>query len=331
MEPGKVGPHGRAPECIVVLDDFPPYFGTSNAELDRLRSYGNVVVHDVPPRDREQMFERMSPATALINVRIGSILDAEALSRAPRLRMISFVGVGPNNIDLKAASGQGITVCNLPGENAVAVAEFALGLMLAVMRRIVVCENHLIAGRWEKRQGQELFGKTLGIVGLGAVGAHLCRIGKALGMETLGWSFTEDPKRAEQLGLQLVDLDDVFRQADIICLCVRGSTESTRMVDERRISLMKPSGVLINTARGAVVDQQALAAALREGRLSGAGLDVFEREPLTVEANPFLGMEGVVITPHMAGETVEATQRMQRQAVKNVIAFFEGSPVNIVR
>src|SRR5690348_16868091 len=98
MKPGKVGPHGRAPECIVVLDDFPPYFGTSNTELDRLRSYGNVVVHDVPPRDREQMFERMSPATALINVRIGSILDAEALSRAPRLRMISFVGVGPNNI-----------------------------------------------------------------------------------------------------------------------------------------------------------------------------------------------------------------------------------------
>ena len=315
----------------MVLDDFPPYFGTPNGNLDRLRQYGTVVVHNSPPQDREHMFERMSPATALINVRIGSILDAVALSRAPRLRMISFVGVGPNNIDLEAASRQGIMVCNLPGENSVAVAEFALGLMLAVMRRIIVCDNHLVAGRWEKRQGHELFGKTLGIVGLGAVGSHLCRIGKGIGMETIGWSFAIDPQRAERLRVRMVGLDDLFRQADVVCLCVRESDESRRLVDERRISLMKSSAVLINTARGAVVDQQALAAALRQGRLSGAGLDVFDTEPLTVNENPFLGMEGVVITPHMAGETVEATQRMQRQAVGNVIAFFEGSPVNIVR
>lgn len=322
---------GNDGECVVVLDDFPPYYGDrDHPELQRLLRYGSLTVHSKPPANRQQMFDRLAPATAVINVRIGSILDAEALSYASRLKVISFVGVGANNIDLVAARQRGITVCNLPGGNTLAVAEFTFGLMLAVMRRIVFCDRQLRDGRWQKKEGAELYGKTLGVMGLGAIGSHICRLGKGIGMIVIGWSFTYDKSRADRLAIELVERDELLSRADVVCLSVRGSAKTDGLVGARELQLMKPSAVLINTARGNVLDQEALVAALREGRLAGAGLDVFAAEPLSPESNPFRELDNVVITPHMAGETSEANDRMRRQAVQNVIAFLEGAPVNVV-
>lgn len=318
-------------ECVVVLDDFPPYYGDSgHPELERLLEYGSVTVHSSPPANRLQMFDRLAPATAIINIRIGTILDAEALGYASQLRMISFVGVGANNIDLAAARQRGITVCNLPGCNTVAVAEFTFGLMLAVMRSIVFCDRQLRQGRWHKQEGSELDGKTLGVMGLGAIGSHICRLGKGFGMTVIAWSFTRDTIRADKLGVELVDRDELLSRADVICLAVRGSAETVNFIGARELQIMKSSAVLINTARGSLVDQDALVTALRERRLAGAGLDVFATEPLAGKSNPYHELDNVVIAPHMAGETVEANDRMRRQAVENIIAFLDGAPVNVV-
>jgi phosphoglycerate dehydrogenase-like enzyme len=318
-------------ECIVVLDDFPPYFGgEAHPQLRRLRRFGTLTVHGDPPTSRAEMFERLAPATALINVRIGSILDAEALSKAPRLRVISFVGVGPTNIDLLAARGRSITVCSLPGENAIAVAEFALGLMLSAMRHITRCDRELRAGMWTKYEGLELYGRTLGVVGLGAIGAQLVRLGHGIGMTVVAWSFTHDAKRAEELSVQLVERDDLFAMSDVVCLCVRGSAESRHFVGAREIELMKPTAVLVNTARGSVVDEHALLDALTMRRIAGAALDVFDAEPLEVTTSPLRNMDNVVLTPHTAGETHEANDRMRARAVENLVAFLEGRPTNVV-
>jgi phosphoglycerate dehydrogenase-like enzyme len=266
----------------------------------------------------------------VINVRAYTSFDEELFSHAAHLKMISILGTGTDNIDLEAARRRGITVTNTPGMGAPSVAELTMGLMLAVVRSIPISDARLRAGTWQHVEGPELAGKTLGLLGLGAIGSRVAELGRAFGMRVIAWSFNRDPARAQKLGVQLVDRDEVFAQSDVVSLHLRNTPEVRGLVGARELSLMKPTAYLINTARGALVSSEDLAAALRDGQIAGAGLDVFTEEPLPPERNPFLGLANVVLTPHVGAITREANARSRAMPIDNIIAFLEGRPQNVV-
>ena len=317
---------------IVIPDDFPPTYGSlEQVDLARLAPYGDVRLYTTRAADREELFGRLASAEVVINVRAYTALDDEALEHAPGLRLISILGTGTDNVDLAAAKQRGITVTNTPAVGAPSVAELTIGLMLAVVRAIPASDARVRRGEWQHVEGPELSGKTLGLLGLGAIGSRVARIGVGLGMRVIAWSFREDPARAAELGLELVpERDDVFRRADVVSLHLRNTPEVRGLVGARELALMRPGAYLINTARGALVDSDALAGALRQGRIAGAALDVFTEEPLPPERNPFLGLDNVVLTPHVGAVTREANARSRAMPVDNIMGFLEGHPQNVV-
>jgi D-3-phosphoglycerate dehydrogenase len=316
---------------IVVPDDFPISYGSVvQADLARLQPYGEVVTHTTRFADRDEFFARISEATIVINVRAYSTFDEEALAHAPNLKMISVQGVGTDNVDLAAAKARGIVVTNTPGVNSVSVAELAIGLIFAVVRAIPLSDRRMRAGTWQHPPAFELQGKTLGLLGLGAIGAHTARMANGLGLKVIAWSWNQDPERAARLGVELVDRDEVFRRSDIVSVHLKNTPEARGSVGARELDLMKSSAVLINTARAAILDQDAVVAALKTGRIAGAGFDVYLTEPLPPEENPFKDLENVVLMPHAGGVTAESTVRSNAAPVDNVIAFLEGRVQNRV-
>jgi phosphoglycerate dehydrogenase-like enzyme len=316
---------------IVIPDDYPPtYASLDQPDLVRLAPYGSVQLHTTRAADRAELFGRLAAAEVLINVRAYTALDDEALAAAPILKMISILGTGTDNVDLAAAKRRGVTVTNTPGVGAPSVAELTFGLILAVTRAIPLSDVRVRQGTWQHVEGPELEGKTLGLLGLGAIGQRVARLGRGFGMRVIAWSFGHDPARAERLGVELVERDDVFRQADIVSVHLRNTPEVRGLVGARELALMPPSAYLINTARGALVDQDALAEALRAGRLAGAGLDVYLEEPLPPARNPFLGLDNVVLTPHVGAVTREANARSRAMPVDNIIAYLEGRAEHVV-
>jgi phosphoglycerate dehydrogenase-like enzyme len=316
---------------IVIPDDYPPtYASLDQPDLRRLAPYGMVELHSTRAADRGELFSRIATAEVLINVRAYTVLDDEAFALAPQLKLVSILGTGTDNVDLVAAKRRGITVTNTPGVGAPSVAELTLGLVLAVTRAIPVSDTRLREGMWQHVEGPELEGKTLGLLGLGAIGERVARMGRGFGMRVIAWSFAHDAARAERLGVELVERDDVFRQADVVSVHLRNTPEVRGLVGTRELALMRPSAYLINTARAALVDQDALAAALRAGRLAGAGLDVYLEEPLQPERNPFRDLANVVLTPHVGAVTREANARSRAMPIDNIIAFLEGRPEHVV-
>jgi len=316
---------------IVIPDDDPPTYATlDQPDLRRLQPFGTVRLYTSRAADRSELFQRLAPAEVIINVRAYTALDAEALSHAPKLKLISILGTGTDNVDLAAARQRGVTVTNTPGVGAPSVAELTLGLMLAVTRAIPLSDQRVRNGVWQHVEGPELEGKTLGLLGLGAIGSRVARMARGLGMRVVAWSFTPDLQRAASLGVELVQRDEVFRRADIVSVHLRNTPEVRGLVGSRELALMRPEAYLINTARGALVDAEALARALRDGKLAGAGLDVFTEEPLVPERNPFHGLDNVVLTPHLGAVTREANARSRAMPVDNIIAYLEGRPQHVV-
>jgi D-3-phosphoglycerate dehydrogenase / 2-oxoglutarate reductase len=316
---------------IVIPDDFPIcYGGLDHPTLQPLQAYGEVICHSSRYADRAEFFRRIAPADAVINVRAYSTFDEEALAQAPKLKLISVQGVGTDNVDLAAAKRRGVTVTNTPGVNSVSVAETALALMLDTVRGIALSDRRLRSGVWQHPPSFELQGKTLGLLGLGAIGSHFARIAQGIGMRVIAWSWTADPARAARLGVELVERDEVFRRADVVSVHLKNTPEARGSVGARELELMRPHAVLINTARAAILDQDALVAALRTGRIAGAGLDVYLNEPLTLAENPFKDLDNVVITPHLGGVTTEASDRSRSWPVDNIVGYLEGRPVPVV-
>jgi phosphoglycerate dehydrogenase-like enzyme len=316
---------------IVIPDDYPPtYASLDQVDLQRLAPYGTLRLHTSRAADRDELFERLATAEVAINVRAYTVFDGELLQRASRLKLISILGTGTDNVDLVAAERRGVTVTNTPAVGAPSVAELTLGLMLATVRAIPLSDGRVRAGTWQHVEGPELEGKTLGVLGLGAIGGRVARMGRGLGMHVIAWSVTPDPRRALALGVDLVARDEVFRQADVVSVHLRNTPEMRGVVGARELALMRPTAYLINTARGALVDSDALAAAIRAGALAGAGLDVFTEEPLPPERNPFLELPSVVLTPHLGAVTREANARSRAMPVDNIIAFLERRPQNVV-
>ena len=266
-------------------------------------------------------------------VRSQTKVTAEVFERASRLRVVGRAGIGLDNVDVEAATRAGVMVVNAPQSNILSAAEHTLALLLAQARNIPQADAALRAGRWERRrfEGVELNGKTLGIVGLGRVGAMVAQRAGAFGMRLVGFDPYVSRDRARALGVELMpNLEAVLVQADFLTVHLPRTPETVGLIGRRELALMKPGAILINTARGALVDQGALAEALRDGRLAGAGLDVYPQEPLPPEANPFRDLDNVVLTPHAGAVTREANARSRKMPVDNIIAFLEGRPEHVV-
>jgi D-3-phosphoglycerate dehydrogenase len=320
----------RKPEplTIVVPGDDPPQIQGS-PHLERLKPYGEVIVYTDRPSSPEEQSARARDADIIINSRGLVRWPGEVLRAVPKLRLISTCSIGTDNIDLVTAREMGITVSNQPGTTVPVVAEHAIGLMMAAAKRAAFQTAELKAGRWTKMDNVLLRGKTLGIVGTGNIGAETARIARALGMETIAWTLHPSPEREQALGVRFVDMDTLFRTADVISVHVRLTDQTRGLLGKREFSLMKPGALLINTARGAIVDTPALVEALQSGHLAGAGIDVFDPEPLPPD-HPLLACDQVVLTPHLADQTPEGADWLNIGAVENVIAFLEGRPRNVV-
>ena len=314
---------------IVVPDDEPPVLA-GTVEEERLKQLGKVRIYDSRAFGDEELIVRAADSDIVLNIRATSVFSRNVMSNCPRLKLISIYGVGYDNVDLPAASELGITITNTPGYSAVAVSEMTLSLMLAVARRIVQNDHTIRAGGWARGYATQLYGKTLGIIGTGSIGQRMVGLGKAIGMKVIAWTHKPTPERARQYGVEFVALDELMRQSDVVSIHVLGLPQTNNIIGKRELMLMKPTAILINTARGSIVDEQALVEALRNGVIAGAGLDVFADEPLPPD-HPLRSMENVVLSPHTAAMVPEATLAGLAMAVDNIANFLKGHATNMVK
>ena len=314
-------------EFVVPGDDPPQIQGS--AQLERLKPHGQVVLYTDRPGTMDEQLARVADAHVIINTRGAVKWPGEALRALPKLRMIATCSIGTDMIDLDVATERGIVVSNQPGRTAGVVAEHMFGLMFAIAKRAAFQTAELRSGRWTMVENIFLQGKTLGVVGTGNVGREMARLGKALGMEVIAWTYNPSAERATNLGVRFVSLDDLLRTSDVVSLHVRLSDESRGMIGVRELSLMKQGALLVNGGRGELVDTTALVEALDSRHLAGAALDVFDVEPLPQD-HPILSCQQVVLTPHIADQTPEGIELLNEGAVTNVLAFLEGRPRNVV-
>jgi D-3-phosphoglycerate dehydrogenase len=269
-----------------------------------------------------KLTEHLETADALI-VRSAVQADAALLSHAKKLRVIGRAGVGVDNIDLDAATRQGIAVMNTPGANAVAVAEQTLGMMLAMARSLCRADALMHAGRWEKKslQGSELRGKTLGIAGLGRIGMEVARRARAFGMTLVAHDPFVSAAVAKEQGIRLTSLDELYAAADYITLHVGLTPQTTGMINETSLKKMKKGVRLVNCARGELIQEADLIEALKQGHVAAAALDVFTEEPL--KQSPLMTMENVILTPHIGGATHEAQEAVGVQIAQQVKEYLK--------
>lgn len=314
---------------LVVVPSDDPVQCLGSPRMDELRAVADVQIYSMRPRDLDEQIIRAADATALINSRSYLEWGEEAFARLPKLRFISVCGIGTDSIDLEAARARGIVVSNIPGKTAPVVAEHAFGLMFAAAKRSSWYTDELRRGRWVMKEGVFLSGKTVGIVGTGNIGSEMARMCNAFGMRVLAHTWNPSPERAKSLGVEYVSLDELMSESDVVSIHTKLTDESRGMIGAHELSLMKPEAILVNVARGPIVEESALVDALNEGRIAGAALDVFEDEPLPGDS-AILQCEQVVLTPHIADMTPEGFDLLNQGVVENTLAFFGGSPQNVV-
>ncbi|MFN8488869.1 MAG: phosphoglycerate dehydrogenase [Caldilineaceae bacterium] len=251
-------------------------------------------------------------------------LTAEVINRADRLKTIAKHGVGVDKIDLDTAKARGIIVTATPGANHDGVADLTLGLLLALARQIIPAHLSLQAGQWQRLVGFELRDKTLGIVGLGRVGKEVCLRAQAFGMRVIASDLYPDQAFAAAHKITFMPLDELLKTADVVSLHAPPTADHKPLIGAAELALCKPTAYLLNTARGQLIDEDALVEALQSGKLAGAGLDVFVHEPPT--NSPLLTLNNVVLTPHSAGQTYEAQQRMGEITLENCLRVLRGEP-----
>lgn len=275
--------------------------------------------------------EALAPYSIVVAMRERTPFDAELLSRLPNLKLLVTTGMGNAAIDMDAARRHGIVVSGTRGSVGPA-AELAWGLLLAVMRHIPDEQANFSAGgdRWQLTLGRDLKGKTLGVVGLGKLGSLVAGYGRAFNMRVLGWSRSNTPERSAELGVEYrATLADMLPDCDVVSLHLTLTPETRGIIGAQELSAMKRDAVIINTSRGPLIEEAALIAALKDGRIGGAGLDVFDAEPLPAD-HPFRTLPTVVCTPHLGYVTCETYAIYYRDAVDDISAFLAGSPKRIL-
>jgi len=313
---------------IVVPDDNPPAMAGPPA-LERLRRIGEVRMYDSDATDPTVLTDRLRDAEVAVNIRGRTRFTADVLQACPKLRLISIWGTGTDNVDLKAAAACGISVTNTPGANAIAVAEHTVALMLAVVKQLAPADQAIRQGDWPRSLVPQLRGKRLGTIGTGLIGREVAAMGKGLGLDVVAWTFHPDSSLAARLGFRYIELEELLRTSDVISLHLRATPDTHHFLDRARLAHVRPGAILVNTARGSLVDEAALVECLREKKLVGAGLDVFETEPLP-SGHPLTTLPNVLLTPHTAGMTPEVIQIGLAMAVENIENFLKGKPTHVV-
>ncbi len=313
---------------VVIPADSPPLVGASPC-LPQLQELADYRLYTDRPANVAEQAARVSEADILLNSRGSLAFPGEVLRQLPRLRMIAVCGIGYDAIDLPVATELGIVVCNVPGRTAVIVAEHALALTMAVARRLSFFTSELRAGRWRGDLGLSLSGRVLGVIGTGHIGCQMLRLARSIGMNTVAWSLHPDCDKATEYGFEYVEFEHLLQTADVVSLHTRLSPQTRHLIGAPQLALMKPAAILINTSRGAIVDTLALVTALNSGQLFGAGLDVFDREPVSPD-HPLLQCPNVVLTPHCADTTQEGLDQLTLGCIDNIRAFLEGRPKNVV-
>ncbi|HLZ10908.1 MAG TPA: hydroxyacid dehydrogenase [Chloroflexota bacterium] len=314
---------------VSIPDNFPVVYPDDAPALAPLRARGEVAIHSTRAATAAELIDRLTGAETAINVRAYSKFTEEVFDALPDLRFLTVMGTGTDNIDLIAATSRGVVVSNTPTAPTISVAEHALALLFAVTKNLIPMHNALMQGNWKHLPGIELRGKTFGMIGLGIIAAEVAPVVRALGMRVIGWSLTRDEARAERLGVELVDFEQVLSESDVVSLHLRASQRTAGLIGTRELGLMKPSAYLINTARGAIVDENALYETLANHRIAGAAVDVYQTEPLPA-TSPLLTLDNIVVTPHVAWVTDAGIDRMMRHPVENIIAYLEGRPQFVV-
>jgi phosphoglycerate dehydrogenase-like enzyme len=314
---------------IVVPDDFPSVFEGTPAH-ERAQKLGEVRVHTARGADDEaELIRRVDRARIAINIRAHARFTEGVFAACKQLKMVSIWGTGTDNFDLEAAGRRGVTITNTPGINAFAVAEHTIALMLAVGRKIPRIDREMRQGKWPREMLAQALGKTLGVLGTGKIGARVIAIGQALGMQVLAWSARGDDAHVQSLGARPASKDEIVRTADVLTVHIRLTPETRGFLGKREFGAMKRTAILVNTGRGALVEREALLDALRQGRIAGAGLDVFHDEPIKPD-DPILTLDNVVLSPHNAGQTPEVIRDGLLRAVENVENYLKGSPTDVV-
>ncbi len=308
---------------IVVVD----HVYLEKEHIEKLRSIGELEVFGEPPKTPDELEERIKSADIVI---VGwNDLTKNVIGSAKKLKMISIWATTCHYADLEAAKERGIVVTHVPGYATESVAEHTFALVFAAVRRLPQADKHVRNGGfdWRPFGGVELYGKTLGIVGTGSIGLRVAEIAKAFNMQVLGYDKYPNMKKAIDIGIKYVDLNTLLKESDFITLHVTLTSETEGLIGKKEIDAMKKGAVVINTSQGKVIGEEALVDALRSGRISYAGLDVFEKEPPNKD-NPLFKLDNVVLSPHIGFHTVEAKKRCTDICIDNVMKFLEGHPQN---
>jgi len=305
------------------------------AGLNLLREATQIRLweEELPPSP-EQLTALLRGCAGALTLLTDSI-DGEVLDREPQLRVISNFAVGYDNVDVAAATARGVAVCNTPDALTETTADFAFALLMAAARRIVEGAEYVRAGKWQTwgpklLMGRDLYGATLGIVGFGRIGKEVAKRAQGFGMTLLAYDSYEDEAAAREFGVTYRSLDALLRESDFVTLHVALTPETTHLIGARELALMKPEAILVNAARGPVVDTAALVEALREGKIGGAALDVTDPEPLPAD-HPLVKLSNALVVPHIASATVATRDRMATTAATNLLAVLRGErPPHIV-
>ncbi len=312
---------------LIVLDDY-QRVALLFADWSRVADHYRIEVL-TEHLDGEPLLERLSDSEVVVAMRERTPFPAEVLERLPRLQLLVTTGMSNDSIDLAAARGSGISVCGTDSGSATAVPELVFGMMVALLRHFPAEHEAMRSGGWQHTVGGGLAGRTLGIVGLGRLGTRVAQLARAFQMDVCAWSRHLDVERARQLGVRAVDKRDLFSQSDVVTLHARLSSESRGLVGAQELGWMRSSSVLINTSRGPLVDEDALVGALVAGDIAGAGLDVYDVEPLPSD-HVLRRTPNVLLLPHIGYVTADGYRIFYSQVVEDVLAHLAGAPVRVL-
>ena len=305
---------------VTVLDDYQHAISPTQA-IARLRQHADVQIFHEKLANDAAVVDALTDSQAVIPIRERTQFTASLLEKLPRLEFIAQTGNHAYHIDMEAATAHGVVVSLAPGGNS--TTELTFGLMLDVMRRISQSDQAMRRGQWPLMLGHVLKGKTLGILGLGKIGTEVAAIARAFGMKVIAWGPTLTQERAAKSSATFLPLEDVLRSADVVSVHLKLSEDSKNLLNDTRLRLMKKTAYLVNTARGAIIDELALVKILQEKAIAGAALDVFVEEPLP-KNHPITQLDNVVLTPHLGWPTDSGFEGFAENAVTNILDYMAG-------
>lgn len=310
---------------IAVLDD---YQQVALAMADWSVLDADVDVYTDHVADPDELVRRLTPYDVVVLMRERTPLPAEVIAALPVLRLVVTTGRRNTAVDVEAARARGITVCGTDSL-ATAPAELTWALVLGLCRHLVVEDGNMRDGGWQTTLGRDLAGHTLGVVGLGRIGSQVARVGQAFGMDVLAWSRSLTPDRAAAAGARAVDLDTLLGESDVVTVHLVLAEATRHLIGRRELALMRPDAVLVNTSRAGIVDTDALLEALAAGRIGGAGLDVYDEEPLPAD-HPLRTSPRTLLTPHVGYVTEDVYRIFFTGVVEDIAAFVQGAPVRVL-